>query len=174
MTGTIWTIGHSNRTLEAFLDLLLENGIRLVADIRRFPASRKHPHFNQERLPAELEKAGIAYRHFPELGGRRSRRLPGSANTAWRVEAFNAYADHMSSPEFDAALTDLIALAQRKPAVLMCAEALPWRCHRRIIADAFVARGWEVLDIFGPGKVKKHPLTPFAQVGDGRVTYPGV
>jgi uncharacterized protein (DUF488 family) len=168
----IWTIGHSTRDLEAFAGLLAGPGIGLVADVRRFPGSRRYPHFNREALEAELGRLGIAYRHFGDLGGRRGKRRPDSPNTGWRVEAFNAFADYMDTPEFEAALTDLIECAGRSRTAIMCSEAVPWRCHRRLIADAMVVRGWTVLDIIGPGKVEPHALTEFARVRDGRLSYP--
>jgi uncharacterized protein (DUF488 family) len=172
MTRAIWTVGHSTRALEAFVALLAESSIALVADVRRFPGSRRHPQFNREALEAGLGRAGIAYRHLPELGGRRSRRAPGSPNTAWRVEAFNAFADYMATPEFEAGLSELIARAGATRAAILCSEALPWRCHRRLIADALIVRGWTVRDIVRPGKVEPHPLTPFARVAGHRLTYP--
>jgi uncharacterized protein (DUF488 family) len=172
MTGVIWTIGHSTRDFASFADLLRHEGIALVADVRRFPGSRRHPHFNQEALATALAVTGIGYRHCGELGGRRHRREGGSPNTAWRVEAFNAYADYMGTEEFAAAVADLERDAADRPTAIMCAEAVPWRCHRRLIADALVVRGWRVLDIIGPHKVEPHQLTEFARVADGKITYP--
>jgi uncharacterized protein (DUF488 family) len=169
----LWTIGHSNRQLGEFVALLSEENIQAVADVRRFPGSRKCPHFCREALDAHLHEIGLVYRHFPELGGRRSNRVEPSPNTAWRVEAFSAYADYTLSREFGDALERLIEFVQRKRTAIMCAEALPWRCHRRLIADQIVARGWRVLDIIGSGQVKSHELPPFAKVENGRVTYPG-
>ncbi len=170
---TIWTIGHSNRESAALLDLLAGESIETVADVRRFPGSKRQPQFRQENLEATLRSAGVGYRHFADLGGRRSRRLPDSPNTAWRVESFNAYADYMQSPEFQAALAELTELAARRRTAILCAEALPWRCHRRLIADALLARGWRVLDIIGPGPAKERQQTEFARVTDGQVIYPG-
>jgi uncharacterized protein (DUF488 family) len=169
---TIWTVGHSTRALDEFLALLAGASIGLVADVRRFPGSRRFPHFNTEPLAAELARSGVAYRHYPDLGGRRGWRAPGSPNNAWRVEAFNAFADHMATPEFLGALDDLAARARSTRAVVTCSEAVPWRCHRRLIADALAARGWSVLDIMAAGKVEPHRLTPFARVEGTRVTYP--
>jgi uncharacterized protein (DUF488 family) len=169
----LWTIGHSNRQLDEFVDLLSEEGIEAVADVRRFPGSHRCPHFGREALDAALHEIGLAYRHFPELGGRRSKRVASSPNTGWRVEAFSAYADYTLSPEFGDAFERLIEYTQRKRTAIMCAEALPWRCHRRLIADQFVVRGWRVRDIIGPGQVKQHELPAFAKVDNGRVTYPG-
>jgi len=173
MAGTIWTIGHSNHPLARFIELLAGQSIELVADVRRFPASRAHPHFAGEALAASLAAAGVGYRHFPELGGRRNKRQADSPNTAWRVTAFNAYADHLQSVEAQAALAQLTQLAAVKRTALVCAEALPWQCHRRIIADALLAAGWTVLDIMPAGKATEHQLPDFARVEAGIVTYPG-
>lgn len=140
--------------------------------MRRFPGSRRHPQFNAEALADALGRAGVAYRHYPGLGGRRGRRAPGSPNTAWRVDAFNAYADHMATPEFATALDDLAARALDTRTAVLCSEAVPWRCHRRLIADALTVRGWSVRDILGPGKVGSHALTEFARVDGLRLSYP--
>lgn len=172
MPTEIWTIGHSTRPFEDFAALLAGESIGLVADVRRFPGSRRHPQFGLEALDASLEARGVGYRHFADLGGRRGRRGPNSPNTAWRVEAFNAYADYMDTPAFRAALDGLIEAAGRDRTAIMCSEALPWRCHRRLIADALLVRGWAVRDIIGPGKVGPHLLTPFARVSGDRLTYP--
>jgi uncharacterized protein (DUF488 family) len=172
-SSTLWTIGHSNRQLGEFVDLLADESIEAVADVRRFPGSRRCPQFGREALDSALHDVGLEYRHFPELGGRRSNRVESSPNKGWRVEAFRAYADYTLSAEFRDAFERLIEFAQRERTAMMCAEALPWRCHRRLIADQFVARGWRVLDIIGPRKVKDHELPSFAKVDDGRVTYPG-
>jgi uncharacterized protein (DUF488 family) len=169
----LWTIGHSSHIAEVFVELLRAADIQIIADIRRFPMSRRHPQFNADALTATLQAAGIDYLHFAALGGRRGERRDDSPNTAWRVEAFNAYADHAQSDEFLAALTDLIALAENRRTAVMCAEALPWQCHRRVLADFLIARGWTVRDIFPDGKIKPHPLTEFAKVSGEAVTYPG-
>jgi uncharacterized protein (DUF488 family) len=170
---TVWTIGHSNRQQNEFLELLIAERIEAVADVRRFPGSRRSPHFGRKELEAALATAGLQYRHFPELGGRRTRRAENSPNTAWRVEAFGAYADYMASNEFIDAFANLVELAAQERTAVMCAEALPWRCHRRLIADQFVATDWRVLDIVGPGQVKEHALPAFAKVVNGTVIYPG-
>jgi uncharacterized protein (DUF488 family) len=172
MDATIWTIGHSTRGLDEFLGLLAGSSIELLADVRRFPGSRRHPHFNQDVLTEALIGNGMAYRHYADLGGRRAHREPGSPNTAWRVEAFNAFADHMATSPFETALADLIDQARASRTAIMCSEAVPWRCHRRLIADALCVRGWTVLDIMGPGKIKPHPLTEFARVDGLHVIYP--
>jgi len=171
---TIWTIGHSNHELAHFLAMLTQSAITAVADVRRFPGSRRQTHFGRENLEQALSAAGIAYRHFPELGGRRTARAPDSPNTAWRVESFNAYADHMLTDEFRQGLADLEQLATTQPTATMCAEATPWRCHRRLISDALVAKNWTVLDIYSPGRVKEHRLTEFARIQNGQVIYPGL
>ena len=168
----VFTIGHSTRSAEEFLALLQENGIRLLVDVRRFPGSRRHPQFGSAELARTLREAGIEYRHEPDLGGRRHPR-PDSPNTAWRSASFRAYADHMDSPEFRAALDRLAEDSARTPAVVMCAEAVPWRCHRNLIADALLARGIPVLDVLGPGKTVPHAINPLAVVlAGGRLVYP--
>jgi uncharacterized protein (DUF488 family) len=168
---TLWTVGHSNLALDAFIGLLTPHGIEVLADVRLLPGSRRWPHFNADALAEGLAQHGIEYRHFPKLGGRRSKRAPDSPNTAWRVEAFNAYADHLQTADFQESFSQLMQLAEQKHTVIMCAEALPWRCHRRIIADLFVARGWTVFDVIGR-KAKEHELPEFAKVSDGVLTYP--
>jgi uncharacterized protein (DUF488 family) len=169
---SLWTIGHSNRDLDTFLTLLNQSAIKLVADIRRFPASRAHPHFNQSNLAAALAEHGISYRHFPELGGRRSQRLPDSPNHAWEVQAFNAYADHMQSDEFLRGIESLTEVAARERCVIMCSEAVPWRCHRRLVSDYLLAHGWTVYDIMSDKRVTPHAMTKFAKIVDGQVIYP--
>jgi uncharacterized protein (DUF488 family) len=169
---TIWTIGHSNRTWEDFLRLLQEFGIELLADVRRLPGSRKHPHFDQENMIGALAHVNIDYEHFVELGGRRTRRLPDSRNDAWQVEAFAAYADFMSTATFADARGRLQQQASRRRTAIMCAEAVPWRCHRRLISDALLIRGWQVLDIMSHGKATPHQLTSFAKVEGELLYYP--
>lgn len=172
MAREIWTIGHSTRELPVFLALLAENSVELLADVRRFPGSRRHPQYGEQALCDALKERGIAYEHIGALGGRRSQRLPGSPNTGWRVKAFNAYADYMAMPEFQEALASLIAHAESRRTAIMCSEAVPWRCHRRLIADALTVRGWTVHDILGAGKVGPHRLTDFARVEGTSLTYP--
>jgi uncharacterized protein (DUF488 family) len=169
---TIWTVGHSTRPIEEFLKLLAAGEIELLADVRRFPASRRHPQFNREALIESLAAARVAYEHFPGLGGRRNQRLPDSPNYAWRVEAFNAYADHLQSTEFLVDFDRLIESAKSKRTAIMCAEALPQQCHRRIIADALVARGWIVKHLLSPKRIEDHKLPEFARVHGEQVTYP--
>lgn len=170
---TIWTTGHSTRSIEEFLGLLTPNGIQRLVDIRTIPKSRRHPHFGSEALARSLTGAGIAYTHLPGLGGLRKAR-PDSTNTAWRHAGFRGYADYMQTPAFDAALDELIALASSARVAIMCAEAVPWRCHRQLVADALVARGIEAREIESPAKTRAHSLTDWARVQDGRVRYPGV
>jgi uncharacterized protein (DUF488 family) len=143
-----------------------------LADVRRFPASRRHPQFGREAFAAGLEAAGIAYRHFPDLGGHRQPR-PDSPNTAWRVAAFRGYADHMTTPAFQAALAALLEDARLRPTAVCCAEAVPWRCHRQLIADAAVARGIPVRHILGPTHAEPHALRAEAGIQpDGMLVYP--
>ena len=170
--NSIWTIGHSNHSLEKFLQILEGHNIQIVMDVRRFPASRKWPHFNAAALAESLPARGIAYAGMPELGGRRKAR-PDSAHTAWRVEAFRGYADFMETPEFGEGLEKLMSLARQKRAAVMCAEALPWRCHRSLIADALVARSWKVFDILSEKESRPHKLPDFARVNGERVVYDG-
>ena len=169
---TTYTIGHSTRPAEEFLALLTDPDVKLVTDVRAFPSSRRHPQFNQGALAAWLGAAGIGYRHLPGLGGRRTP-VPGSPNGGWQERAFQGYADHMRSDEFQRALEELETAARETPTAIMCAEAVWWRCHRRLIADALVVRGWDVLHLgLGPKPVA-HELTPFAVVeADGTLTYP--
>lgn len=172
--GTVYTIGHSTRTVDELLALLRTNGVELLVDVRRFPASRRHPHFNSAALAASLAEAGIAYRHAEEMGGRRTPAPEAeSPNGAWRNDSFRGYADYMSTPAFQAALERLMAEARERTLAVMCAEAVPWRCHRRLISDALLARGVPVADIVGPGPAALAALSPHALVrADGTVLYP--
>jgi uncharacterized protein (DUF488 family) len=169
---SIWTVGHSNRPLDAFLEILKAHRVRNVIDVRRFPASRKWPHFDRAALEKSLEAAEIAYFGMPELGGRRKPR-PDSPHTAWRVEAFRGYADFMDTPLFAEALERLEHLARERRSALMCAEALPWRCHRSLVADALVARGWSVFEILSAKEARPRRLPDFARLEGRRVVYDG-
>jgi uncharacterized protein (DUF488 family) len=170
----VYTIGHSTRDLPEFLRLLDSQGIRRVVDVRRYPASRRHPQYTRAALEQALAAVGIAYTHEEDLGGRRQPRSD-SPNTGWRSQSFRGYADHMDTDGFQAALGRLIALAGEARAAVMCAEAVPWRCHRQLIADALVARGHDVGHILSVDRVDAHRLTPFARIeSDGRVRYPAV
>jgi uncharacterized protein (DUF488 family) len=167
---TIYTIGHSTRTIEEFVALLKRSGIERLIDVRAFPGSRRHPHFNREALARTLPDVGIEYLHRLALGGRRrlSRDAPPSA---WRNESFRGYAEYMRTPDFRAAIDELIARGTERRTAIMCSEAVPWRCHRSLISDALYARGVAVEHILDAG-VSAHQLTSFAVVIDGEVTYP--
>jgi len=167
---TIWTIGHSTRSAAEFLALLTSNGIEALADVRRFPGSRKYPHFNVEPLTHTLGEAGVQYVPFPELGGRR-KPLPDSRNTAWRNDAFRGYADYMQTREFVLGIERLSALASAKRTAIMCSEAVWWRCHRGLIADWFKAHGVRVLHILDARHVVEHPWTSAAHVTEGELDY---
>ena len=167
---TIWTIGHSTRTLSEFLDALHSQRIEALADVRKLPGSRRFPQFDQEQLDSALTSEGFLYAHFPELGGRR-KATADSHNTAWRHAAFRAYADYMETAEFERAMAGLIALAKDKRTAVMCAEAVWWRCHRSLIADWLKVRGWEVLHIFDARKTQEHPYTGAARLVEGTLSY---
>lgn len=163
----IFTVGHSTRTAEEFLDVV--RGVALVVDVRSYPGSRRNPQFGRDEMPRWTDAAGVGYVHAPLLGGRR-RPTGSDANAAWRVEGFRAYADHMSTPEFAEGLAELELLAADRDVAVMCSEALWWRCHRRLLADALLARGWQVAHL--PGR-RHHVLPPIAVVDGVSVTYPG-
>jgi uncharacterized protein (DUF488 family) len=172
MGRPVRTIGHSTRTAQEFLDLLRHAGVRLLVDVRRYPASRRHPHFSAGALAASLAAAGITYRHEPDLGGHRMPR-PDSENTAWTHPAFRGYADHMAGAAFRAALDRLVESARDVDAAVMCAEALPERCHRRLLADALTVRGVAVEHLVGSRDRRPHVLHPAARpYPDGRLLYP--
>ncbi|HXY99885.1 MAG TPA: DUF488 domain-containing protein [Stellaceae bacterium] len=168
---TVFTIGHSTRPIEDFIVLLTDAGVDCIADVRRFPGSRRHPQFNAEALARALEAAGIAYRHFPALGGRRGAGSGPSPHTLWREAAFRNYADYAGTPEFRAAFAALLRLSGERVVAAMCAEAVWWRCHRRIIADYLIAAGEEVRHILD-GKIEPARLTPDATLTpEGGVLY---
>lgn len=169
----VFTIGHSTRTIAAFLALLREARVDCVVDVRRFPGSRRHPQFNTEALSQSLAEAGILYRHVPSLGGRRGKgRGQESQHTLWREEAFRNYADYAETPEFRAGFEALLALAAEHRVAIMCAEAVWWRCHRRIIADYLIAADVSVMHILDAGKIEPARLTPEATIrGDRSVLY---
>jgi uncharacterized protein (DUF488 family) len=166
----ILTVGHSSHSLEAFLEILRAHGIARVIDVRRYPASRKWPHFGAGELARSLPAAAIDYAGLPELGGRRKPR-PDSPHTAWRQDAFRGYADFMDTPEFAAGLAKVEGLAGENLSALLCAEAVPWRCHRSLVADALVARGWEVEDVISTASSRPHALPKFARAEGTRVIY---
>jgi uncharacterized protein (DUF488 family) len=168
---TLYTVGHSTRSFDDFVTLLTRHGVRAIADVRRFPKSRKYPHFNDDALAESLPAAGIQYAPAPALGGRR-RTSPDSVNTGWRNDSFRGYADYMQTPSFEEGIARLIQLATQAPTAIMCAEAVPWRCHRSLISDAMLVRGWVVLDVVSDSAPTPHKLTPFAQAEGTRITYP--
>lgn len=166
---TLYSIGHSTRSLDAFLELLREHAVGRLADIRRHPGSRRYPQFSRESLAAGLGSCGIDYVHLEALGGRRRPR-PGSPNTFWHNEQFRGYADHMASGEFRLGVDAL--LASEKPTAFLCAEAVPWRCHRNLLSDELLRRGHEVVHILGPGAIQRHIMHAAARDGGGFVVYP--
>lgn len=170
---SLYTIGHSNRPLDAFLALAEAHTIRAIADVRAFPASRRWPHFNREPLENALRANGIEYEWLPGLGGRRHQGRADSPHTAWTVAAFRNYADYADTDEFSDALQQLLALAAQRPTAFMCAEALYWQCHRRLIADQLVLRGHRVLHIQTAGRAVEHRLPDFARIVDGTLIYDG-
>ena len=172
MDGNIvLTIGHSTRLLESFIELLRLNEITIVADIRTIPRSRKNPQFNADTLPTSLAQAGINYHHLSVLGGLRHARHD-SPNTGWVNASFRGFADYMQTGEYEEGITELMEIARKSQTVVMCAEAVPWRCHRSLIADTLVIRGWRVEHIISKTSRRPHSLTTFAHVTDGRITYP--
>jgi uncharacterized protein (DUF488 family) len=168
----IFTIGHSTRSIDAFVDLLGAHGVRQLADIRTIPKSRRHPQFAMDALSQSLSAAGIAYRHFPALGGLRKPRAD-SVNTGWTHPAFRGYADYMDTTAFAAGMDALVAWSEAAPTAIMCAEAVWWRCHRRLVADALLACGVEVRHILSAAQAKRHTLTGFGVVDGRKVSYPG-
>lgn len=169
--GTLYTIGHSTHSIEEFIALLKEHGIGHLVDVRSIPKSRHVPQFNSDVFTPALAKAGIGYTHLKALGGRRYSRK-GSLNTGWRNASFRGYADYMATPEFAEGLDALEKIAKAQRTAIMCAEAVPWRCHRSMIGDAMLVRGWKVLDIVSPKAPAEHKMTSFLKLEDGQITYP--
>jgi uncharacterized protein (DUF488 family) len=169
-TIKLWTEGHSTRPIDEFIAILKSFELKNLVDVRTYPGSRRYPQFNKEQLHTSLSGVGIEYFHMPELGGRRRAR-PDSQNVAWRNEMFRGYADFLDSPEGREGLDRLEEAARSRPTAFFCAEAVPWRCHRSLVADALTARGWTVLDIVGPGEPGLHALPDFARVSENRVVY---
>ncbi|MDH5640945.1 MAG: DUF488 domain-containing protein, partial [Nitrospira sp.] len=167
---TIWTVGHSTRPIEKFVGLLNAHGIRQLVDVRTIPKSRHNPQFNTEVLATDLAAAGIGYRHAPELGGLRKPRN-NSTNTGWRNKSFQGYADYMQTDAFHHALDTLMTYGKDQKTVIMCAEAVPWRCHRSLIADALVSREWNVRHILSETQADLHRMTAFATVEEGILSY---
>jgi uncharacterized protein (DUF488 family) len=171
LPALVLTVGHSARPLEEFLGLLQAHGVTLVVDVRKMPRSRRNPQFNRDILPAALRAADIGYMDLPALGGLRRRRLD-SPNGGWKNASFQGYADYMLTPEFEQGLQELIERARDERAALMCAEAVPWRCHRSLIADALTVRGIPVEHILSEKRTQRHTLKPWARVEGTRITYP--
>jgi uncharacterized protein (DUF488 family) len=167
----IWTIGHGTRSLDELVELLRAHGVTQLVDVRTIPRSRRNPQFNRETLPESLGAAGIAYAHMPGLGGLRRPR-PDSVNGGWRNQGFRGYADYMQMPEFAKNLEALVALSRRRSTAIMCAETVPWRCHRSLVADALNVRGLPVEHIVSAGPAEPHALTAWAQVEGTTLTYP--
>ena len=167
----VLTIGHSTRPLEEFIGLLRAHGATCVVDVRTVPRSRHNPQFNKDSLTGSLKKVGLGYVHMPGLGGLRHAQ-PDSLNTGWRNASFRGYADYMQTPEFEQSLEELIQWANQDQIALMCAEAVPWRCHRSLIADALLVHGIRTEDIMSPTRRQVHTLTPFAKVRGTEITYP--
>lgn len=168
---TVYTIGHSTRPIEEFIEMLDHNGVKQLVDIRTIPGSRHNPQYGQKALEKSMEDAGVRYFYRKELGGLRPK-VPDSINMGWRNASFRNYADYMQTEEFAEGVDSLIALAEKAPTAIMCAEALPWRCHRSLVGDALLVRGVEVLDIMSTTKTTPHKLTPFAVVDGSCITYP--
>lgn len=166
----VWTIGHSTRTLEEFVELLKSFSVTLLVDIRTYPGSRRYPHFNKESLVGSLSEQGIGYTHMVELGGRR-KPLPDSPNSAWRHPSFRGYADYMQTPVFDEAVGKLESLALTQRVAYMCSEAMWWKCHRSLVSDALKVRGWDVFHIMDIAKSILHPYTSPAKPVQGKLFY---
>ncbi len=169
--AVVYTIGHSTRPVEDFVALLWAHGVSRLVDVRTIPRSRHNPQFNRDSLPGVLRDAGVAYQHAPALGGLRHTR-PDSPNGGWRNASFRGYADYMQTAEFRAALAELIGWAKLEALAVMCAEAVPWRCHRSLIADALLVRGIRAEEIVSETRTQAHRLTPFARVRGTRIVYP--
>lgn len=168
--NTIWTIGHSTRSLEDFLALLYSFKIEVLVDIRNYPGSKRYPHFNKDALEVSLPANGVEYIHLKELGGRR-KPVANSINTAWRNEAFRGYADYMQTAEFKKAIQKLEGIARKQFTAYMCSEAVWWSCHRALVSDDLKSKGWTVMHIMDIGKATEHPYTKPARIVDGVVHY---
>lgn len=168
--NTLYTIGHSTRAIDSFIELLLQNNIAILVDVRRFPGSRKFPHFNKERLAQSLKEASIEYLHYENLGGRRKPQ-ENSNNLAWRNKSFQGYADYMETVDFKKAIEKLTVVAQKNTTAIMCSEAVWWRCHRALISDYLKVRGWKILHIMSKSSVQEHPYTTAAKIIENKLTY---
>ena len=171
MAPVVYSLGHSNVSADEFFSRVESAGVRVLVDVRAFPASRRHPHFVREALADASARRGVAYHWMPALGGRRRAVVSTSPHVAWEVPAFRNYADYADTAEFAAALGDLEAIARAAPTAFMCAEALWWRCHRRLIADQLLVHGWDVRHIGADGPLTEHRLPDFARVAEGRIVY---
>jgi uncharacterized protein (DUF488 family) len=171
--NTLLTIGHSTHPIDEFIQLLKDHGVKEIVDVRSIPKSRHCPQFNSEPFEESLWKAGIGYTHIEKLGGLRHSKKD-SVNLGWRNASFRGFADYMATPEFSEGLDELTRIARMRRVAIMCAEAVPWRCHRSLIADAMSGKGWEVRDILSSNAPTEHRLTPFLRVVDGQLTYPGL
>ncbi|MRR17110.1 MAG: DUF488 domain-containing protein [Deltaproteobacteria bacterium] len=172
MAMTVYTIGHSTRSIESFIRMLRTHAIKKVVDIRAIARSRHNPQYNEDELKRSLGSEDIEYVHCPGLGGLRHT-TKASINTGWRNASFRGYADYMQTPQFQENLARLIDIVREKKTAILCAEAVPWRCHRSLVADALSVRGITVLDILGETGVRPHALTPFAEIHGTKITYPG-
>jgi len=169
----IWTVGHSTRGGEEFVEILLAHGVEVLVDVRTYPGSRRYPQFNRDALAVSLKEKGIEYKHEARLGGRRKPRAD-SHNSAWRNEQFRGYADHIETEEFKNGVRELLELAAGKRVAIMCAEAVWWRCHRSLISDYLKAKGHEVVHILDQKKTEEHPFTSAARIVDGELSYRGL
>jgi uncharacterized protein (DUF488 family) len=170
---TVFTVGHSTRSGEEFVQILAAHGVQVLVDVRSFPGSRRYPQFNRAALSEALAQAGIEYKHEPRLGGRRTPRAD-SHNTAWRNPSFRAYADHMESDEFKKGVEDLLEIARDARVAVMCAEAVWWRCHRSLISDYLKAAGHTVIHILDQNKTEEHPFTQATRIVEGQLSYRGL
>lgn len=170
---TVWTVGHSTRSIEEFNQILISLEIRTLVDVRTFPGSRRYPHFNKPELSQALNSMSVEYVHVPELGGRRKTQ-PDSKNIAWNNESFRGYADHMETREFQKGIELLLGLAHQKRTAIMCAEAVWWRCHRSLISDYLKSTGIKVMHIIDGKKTEEHPYTPVARIVNGSLSYGGL
>ena len=169
--ANVFTVGHSTHPIGEFIEMLLAHRVTCIADVRTVPRSRHNPQFNRDSLPESLKASGIEYVHLAALGGLRHSRAD-SVNTGWRNKSFRGYADYMQTAEFEAGIAVLTAIAETERVAIMCAEAVPWRCHRSLIGDALTVQGIVVEDIMTPNKSQPHTITPFAKVSGIQITYP--
>lgn len=168
---SIFTVGHSTRSIDEFVKLLQAHGVKEIVDVRSIPMSRHNPQFNTDTIKESLQREHIRYKHLKKLGGLRNEKK-GSINLGWRNASFRGFADYMATPEFSEGLEALMKIASLRTTAIMCAEAVPWRCHRSLIADALSKKGWIVRDIISTSAPRKHRLTPFLKIKKGQLTYP--